>query len=91
MMCDTYQAVTKSPTEPYDGPNEAGNVTANEVGWLIPTRDAKTFHPRTLGHDAYVRAIENAMQNNGGGSEPAPIPVDGGGIGRKLYIEAIFS
>lgn len=35
----------------------SGNLTAEEVSWFIPTRQAKTFHPKTLGHLAYRNAI----------------------------------
>jgi lysophospholipase L1-like esterase len=60
MACDAYKALNQVPTDPYDGPSEAGNVTASDVSSVIPTRSAKTFHPRTLGHRAYVDAIRNA-------------------------------
>ena len=34
-----------------------GNVSAVNIPWWIPTRQAKTFHPRTLGQNAYAQAI----------------------------------
>jgi hypothetical protein len=49
----------------------------------MPTRTAKTFHPRTLGHLAYVQAIQKVMQEDTGTSEQHPNSADGGGSGRK--------
>ena len=34
-----------------------GNYGALEVPWYVPTRSAKTFHPKTLGQLAYRDAI----------------------------------
>ncbi len=39
----------------------AGNFTAVEVPWYIPTRSAKTFHPKTRGQNAYKGLIMNAL------------------------------
>jgi hypothetical protein len=29
------------------------NISVSEVGWMYPTKWAKTFHPRSLGHLGY--------------------------------------
>lgn len=34
-----------------------GNFSAVEVDWYVPTSSAKTFHPRTLGQQAYKLEI----------------------------------
>jgi hypothetical protein len=35
----------------------SGNVTDLHIPWWMPTRQGKTFHPRTLGQEAYKLAI----------------------------------
>ena len=72
MLCDTARAINSAstlgtngsaPTSPisvYDADLQAWkdqNFTAVEVPWWVPTRQAKTFHPKTLGQQAYKLAI----------------------------------
>ena len=71
ILCDTAKAVAAGvSTNNATGPSLAsgvstadqqaladGDYSAVEVPWYVPTRQAKTFHPRTLGHEAYKRAI----------------------------------
>lgn len=42
-----------------------GDYTAANVTYWYPTRQIKTFHPRTPGMYAYRDAVVNAMQSNG--------------------------
>lgn len=35
-------------------------IRVDEIGWFIPTRSAKTFHPRSLGQKAYVDLIRDS-------------------------------
>ncbi|KAK1757778.1 family 71 glycosyl hydrolase [Echria macrotheca] len=43
----------------------AGDVNAEEIDWYLPTRQIKTFHPRTAGMHAYKRAVMDAMRQVG--------------------------
>jgi hypothetical protein len=43
-----------------------GQLTTEDVSWYLPTRQIKTFHPRTPGMRAYRDAIIEAIQDNGG-------------------------
>lgn len=74
MLCEMSKAVYLTPQGDYDGPNEAwdvviadqdaidgGDFNAVEVPWYIPTRTAKTFHPKTLGQLAYKQAVLDAV------------------------------
>ncbi|KAK0660438.1 putative esterase [Cercophora samala] len=42
-----------------------GNVTIQEVSWYTPTRQIKTFHPRTVGMFAYRDAVLSQLEING--------------------------
>ena len=70
ILCYTAKAVLLPPPANFTGPNFAlevvqndqqalrdGNFSAVEVPWWMATRQAKTFHPRTLGQLAYRNAI----------------------------------
>jgi lysophospholipase L1-like esterase len=70
MLCEMAQAVMLPPPADDQGPNEAslvvqqqmqaiadGNFTALEIPWYVPTRSAKTFHPKTRGQNAYKQLI----------------------------------
>ncbi|KAF1985972.1 SGNH hydrolase [Aulographum hederae CBS 113979] len=69
MLCETAQAAALQPEPGYEGPNNAslinaelamlarGEFEAVDVPFYIPTRDAKTFHPRSLGQLAYRDAV----------------------------------
>lgn len=72
MTCEAAIAVAGKTTGDYSGPSNAsqvfqqdqaaiaaGNFNAVEVDWYVPTSSAKTFHPRTLGQQAYKIAIMN--------------------------------
>ena len=72
MACEAAMAVANMTTGNYSGPSyaqqvfqqdqaaiAAGNFSAVEVDWYVPTSSAKTFHPRTLGQQAYKIAIMN--------------------------------
>lgn len=43
----------------------AGDVGSQDVPWYIPTRTAKTFHPRSPGMAAYRDAVVAAMKEEG--------------------------
>lgn len=36
---------------------EKGNLTELQIPWYVPTRVAKTFHPKTLGQQAFANEI----------------------------------
>lgn len=71
MLCASAIAVSQGSGDGnFSGPNlatevfnhdqaalAAGNFSAIDVPWFVPTRQAKTFHPRSLGHLAYTKAI----------------------------------
>ena len=73
ILCGVAQAVLLPPPADDPGPNNAsavfqhdqealtaGDFNAQEVSYFIPTRQAKTFHPRTLGQKAYKALIMSA-------------------------------
>ncbi|KIW19587.1 hypothetical protein PV08_00160 [Exophiala spinifera] len=73
MLCEAAQAVLLPSPVDYEGPNNAslvvqqqiqaiadGDFNALEVPWYVPTRSAKTFHPRTRGQNAYMLLIMDA-------------------------------
>lgn len=35
-------------------------ISTDEIHWYYPTRSVKTFHPKSLGHLAYVNLIKDA-------------------------------
>jgi hypothetical protein len=43
-----------------------GDVSSQDVSWYLPTRQIKTFHPRSPGMAAYRDAVIEAIQQNGG-------------------------
>lgn len=82
ILCHAARAVLLPPPADDPGPNlaadvvqqqmqslAAGNFTALEVPWWVPTRSAKTFHPKTRGQNAYKLLIMNAL----GFPQSAPI------------------
>ncbi|KAF2746553.1 SGNH hydrolase [Sporormia fimetaria CBS 119925] len=38
-----------------------GNVSSQAIGWFTPTRQIKTFHPRSAGMEAYAQAVRQAI------------------------------
>lgn len=73
ILCRAAKAVLLPPPVNDEGPNLAatvvqqqiqaladGNLTALEVPWYVPTRSAKTFHPKTRGQNAYKQLIMEA-------------------------------
>ena len=36
---------------------QQGNLTELRIPWYVPTRLAKTFHPKTLGQQAFANEI----------------------------------
>ncbi|KAH8903035.1 SGNH hydrolase [Coniochaeta sp. PMI_546] len=71
-MCNLAQTVRDAP----DGPEaqrfgranadlSSGNFNSQDVPWYAPTRQVKTFHPRTSGMIAYRDAIFKQIQANG--------------------------
>ncbi|RAK85657.1 hypothetical protein BO79DRAFT_231314 [Aspergillus costaricaensis CBS 115574] len=53
------QMVSRANSEVADG-----NYTAQDIGWLKPTRQLKTFHPRSAGMALYRDAILDLMQDD---------------------------
>lgn len=43
----------------------AGDVSSQSIPWYLPTRQIKTFHPRTTGMQAYRDAIIEALASQG--------------------------
>ena len=77
MLCDTAMAVAGSEPSGYYGPSDAAaivdadiqafqdqNYSAIAMPWWTLTRQAKTFHPRTLGQQAYKLAIMDVWTVN---------------------------
>lgn len=71
-MCNLAQTVRDAP----DGPEalrfgranadlSSGNFNSQDVPWYAPTRQIKTFHPRTSGMIAYRDAILEQIQAHG--------------------------
>jgi hypothetical protein len=44
---------------------KAGNVTGQHIGWWTPTRQIKTFHPRSPGMAAYRDAVIDSIATAG--------------------------
>ena len=67
MTCDVARAITNTSSLEYQIMSQEfqqvqeGNLTTLQVPWYIPTRMAKTFHPRTLGQLALKQGIMNAF------------------------------
>ena len=64
ILCDMAQAVSNTSDLPYqvytsgqENAHNAGNFSVLAVAWWLPTRLAKTFHPRTLGQQALKQAV----------------------------------
>jgi hypothetical protein len=107
-MCDIARGIAKNPNgvvaQSYNNASAEwadGDFGAAHIPWYLPTRQIKTFHPRTRGMYAYRDAlIESIRQHQGTGlSCPQPIPLpdprdvltvpksgDGDGRGRKYSI-----
>ncbi|KAE8356780.1 hypothetical protein BDV28DRAFT_126526 [Aspergillus coremiiformis] len=67
-MCDVAINVAQNSTgteaEHLAKANEAlasGNYSADSISWYLPTRQVKTFHPRSSGMIAYRNAIIAAL------------------------------
>lgn len=37
-----------------------GNISTEEISWYVPTRNAKMFHPRSLGQQAMAILVMQA-------------------------------
>ncbi|KAF5511096.1 Lipase [Colletotrichum siamense] len=68
-QCRMAEAVAEDPSGPaaarFNATNRAlggGNMTIQDIDWWVPTRQIKTFHPRTRGMIAYRDAIIHEMQ-----------------------------
>ncbi|KAK2774669.1 esterase family protein [Colletotrichum kahawae] len=68
-QCRMSAAIENDPKGPvaesFNAANDAlsrGNVTTQDVSWWVPTRQIKTFHPRTRGMMGYRDAIIHEMQ-----------------------------
>jgi hypothetical protein len=46
-------------------PPVPGNATVNHIAWYFPTRQIKTFHPRSVGMEAYRDAVIAAIKSSG--------------------------
>lgn len=63
MQCDIASAITNTSSEAYTvfsedmKEMEDKNLTAVRIPWWVPTAEAKTFHPRSLGQKAFKDAI----------------------------------
>lgn len=44
---------------------EGKNLTSQHIGWFTPTRQVKTFHPRSPGMVAYKDAIAESIEQVG--------------------------
>lgn len=71
-MCNVAQEVCDDPQGPealrFGRANTAlanGDFNSQDVSWYAPTRQIKTFHPRTPGMYAYRDAILRQIQSNG--------------------------
>ncbi|KAJ4404934.1 hypothetical protein N0V82_010404 [Gnomoniopsis sp. IMI 355080] len=59
----------------------SGNYSSLDIPWYVPTRWAKTFHPRTLGHSGVRTQLLTAIQSNGQYSSTIPDPANPGDLG----------
>lgn len=63
MLCDISMAASTAPSLEHKVINEEavkiqqGNLTELQIPWYVPTRLAKTFHPKTLGQQAFANEI----------------------------------
>ena len=63
MLCDVSVAASNTSSFEYqviDGETvqiQEGNLTELRIPWYVPTRVAKTFHPKTLGQLAFANEI----------------------------------
>ncbi|KAJ5369335.1 uncharacterized protein N7496_009095 [Penicillium cataractarum] len=71
-MCEVAITIKEDPTGPeavrFANANVAiasGNVSSQEVLPYLPTRQIKTFHPRSPGISAYRDAVWDAMVEAG--------------------------
>ncbi|CAO2648048.1 Nn.00g089700.m01.CDS01 [Neocucurbitaria sp. VM-36] len=71
-MCHVAEAISEDPEGPEATyPAEAnvdiksGNITSQHIGWFTPTRQIKTFHPRSPGMIAYRDAVIESIGKAG--------------------------
>ena len=63
MLCDISIAASSASTLEHKVVQEElvqiqqGNLTELRIPWYVPTRLAKTFHPKTLGQQAFANEI----------------------------------
>ena len=63
MLCDIAIASSNASSFEYQVIQEEyvhiqhGNLTELRIPWYVPTRLAKTFHPKTLGQQAFANGI----------------------------------
>jgi hypothetical protein len=70
-LCRVAQEIHDDPTGPEavrfaqaQADIVAGNLSSTSISWYLPTRQIKTFHPRSPGMAAYRDAIVGAMADN---------------------------
>lgn len=71
-MCQMSIAIAEDPSGPAATTYNAamadiasGNYGSTNIPWYVPTRQIKTFHPRSPGMVAYMHAIVDAMIDEG--------------------------
>ena len=63
MLCDISLAASDPSSfehqiiQDEDVKIQQGNMTELRIPWYVPTRLAKTFHPKTLGQQAFANEI----------------------------------
>ena len=63
MLCDISIAASSASSLEYEVIQEEavqiqhGNLTELRIPWYVPTRLAKTFHPKTLGQQTFANEI----------------------------------
>lgn len=63
MLCDISIAASSASSFEHQVIEEEavqiqqGNLTELRIPWYVPTRLAKTFHPKTLGQQAFANEI----------------------------------
>ena len=71
-MCQMSIAISEDPSGPAASSYQAAmadiasaNYSSTDISWYVPTRQIKTFHPRSPGMAAYMQAVTEAMAAHG--------------------------
>lgn len=71
-MCQVSTSIAEDPSGPeavrYQAAKAAissGNYSSQDISWYLPTRQVKTFHPRSPGMVAYRDAVLEAIKDVG--------------------------